>query len=312
MSGIIGIDVGGTRIKYAVMDGERRLRFEGARDTPPETDLIGALCGIVARLKSAAGPVAAVGIGCPGIIDDDGRILHSNNIRLKNFNLRTETETRTGLPTAVLNDANCAALAEYACGAGAGVRNMAMLTVGTGVGCALILNGELYKGFHACAAGGHVTVERAGKKCNCNRGSVGCLEQYASATALLASAKRAARRFPDGLLNRSLKNGGQLTGAAIFAAEAAGDPAAKRCVEEFIVSLGAGVATILNLLRPERIVIGGGVSAQGAALTDRLAAYAKDKTFAAFELAPYEIVPAALGNAAGTLGAALYAEKICR
>lgn len=305
--GVIGIDIGGTDIKSAaVVEGE--IRYEDICPTPPQNGLEGALTACTERLLAAAEAdgvqIRAIGMGSPGIVSDEGIILFSNNLPLKNFDLVTPLRERFSLPVTVLNDALCAALAEHRLGAGRGARDMAMITIGTGLGCVFVLDNKLYTGRNGTAVcGGHTVIDRSGAPCNC--GHRGCWERYASTSGLIAEAEKERASEPGSMLWQKQRIDGKL----VFAAEQAGDAAAVRAVNTFFSSLADGVIGIVNLLRPERIVVGGGVSAQGKTFADRLAALVKDKTYAAFETAPYEIVTARFKNTAGILGAALYAEE---
>jgi glucokinase len=230
-------------------------------------------------------------------------VLYGNNIKLKEFPLRENIAgSFPALPVSVINDASAAALAEYRLGAGKGAESMVMLTLGTGLGCAVIIDGKLLSGRNGCAAGGHIVINTAGAECSC--GNFGCLESYASATALTASAETLVKRYPDGLLR-----GKRIDGEAVFAAAAANDAAAREAVGIFIANLGAGIVSVMNLLRPDIIVLGGGISEAGGAFLAPLREYVSARIFADEKYAPFELVTARLRISAGIIGAAISLEN---
>ena len=306
MSTIIGIDIGGMSVKAAAVTDGKIVTARRVIPTPaPQVfaEKISELAlGVIAEAKEQNLNACAIGIGCPGIVSREGVVLFSNNLGLNDYPLKQLVGSAVGLPVTVLNDAFCATLAEFAYGAGRGAEIMAMLTIGTGVGCGIVVNGKLLMGKNACTAGGHIVVRGGDNPCNC--GGNGCLETQASMSAVLKFAEHYAKEegeeslFPKGF-----------SGLHVFETANRGSVAAKRALKVFYEGLGDGIVSLCNLLRPDKIVIGGGVSARGAALTDILEKYVEERIYIKRRFADFSIVCAQTGNDAGIIGAAEYAKK---
>lgn len=307
MRTIIGIDIGGTSIKASAVSPNGRLLCVHTAETPKQEELVCVLESLVRLCKAdaveAGASAAAIGMGSPGIISTDGKVLFSNNLRMRNFDLRAEVEKKFQLPTSLLNDAFCATLAEFRFGAGRGVKNMAMVTIGTGIGFGAVINGELFTGTNSCMAGGHIITHAGGLDCTC--GSKGCWEMYASASALIRIAKGYAQKYPESALNAK-----EITGLAVADCVRAGDRAASEAMQEYIANLGDGMVSACNILRPERMVVGGGLSGAGELFIEPLREYVLNKMFIGADYAPLDIVCAQMGNAAGIIGAAAYASRM--
>lgn len=264
-----------------------------------------AVHGTVAALRAGGGP-AAVGVGAAGMVDfAAGTMAFAPNLPLRDVPIRDLVAERSGLPCVVDNDANAAAWAEYRMGAGRGSRHMLLVTVGTGIGGGIVWDDVLYRGSHGFAAEiGHVIVEPNGPPCGC--GNLGCWEQVASGRALDRLGREEAGRHPEGAV-ASLAGGGAVTGVHVTDAAKAGDPAAIRIVEEVGRRLGQGLAGLVNILDPDLIVIGGGVAEEGDLILGP-ARRAMGQAVEAPEHRPkVPVVPAALGNDAGAIGAAVLA-----
>ncbi len=307
----IGVDLGGTNIKAALVSGEGRiLRQTGcptALPRPPEAvceDIL-RLCGEL--IRQANGPVAGVGVGCPGTVDaDSGMVLYANNLGWERFPMGRFLEQRLGLPVALANDANAAAYGEAVAGCAQNAQSAVILTLGTGVGGGVILDGRLLTGYTGGAAEpGHIIIQQAGEPCTC--GCRGCLEAYASATALIRQTRRAMRANPQSLMH-ALAGQGPVTGRTAFDAAAAGDAAAQQVVETYIQHLAVGVASLINIFFPQVVGLSGGIANQGEALFVPLRRAVEPMVYGrAFSAKQTRIVGCSLGYQAGLVGAALLA-----
>jgi len=303
----VGIDIGGTKIAGALVNevGEilRDLKVPTPANDPAA--LQAAVVKMVEELRSGE-QVCAVGVAAAGFIDANQSVVYyAPNLSWRNEPLKEKLEAELGLPVVIENDANAAGWAEYRFGAGAGYHHMMMLTIGTGVGGAIVANGELFRGgFGIGAELGHMNFIPKGKLCGC--GQHGCLEQYGSGTALLNSAKELvasgseeAKRLKE--LSESVA---ELTGNEVYKAIQEGDPGALRLLTELGSNLGLAVASLVAVLDPEIVVIGGGVSAAGELLLEPIrAAYLEHLPARGFR-PELKIVGAQLHNDAGVVGAA--------
>lgn len=289
----IGIDIGGMSAKIGLVNRDALLLEERI---PTGSDLdyevfLDRVCEKIESIKSKY-PVEKVGISSCGLIDRaKGTIAYSNNIRWENKPIVSDLHARTALPVAIANDAKCAALAEAVCGAGRDYDRVCMITLGTGVGGCFIRGKQLDAGnAYADAEGilGHITVENNGRPCTCGR--KGCLEAYASATAIM-------QRYAE-------KAGLSLTAKEVFQRAAAEEQAAVETVEEFQAYLAQGLASLVNVLRPEIIVLGGGVAGAAEMFLPYLRERVNREAYGGAWL-PVKIVTAKLGNEAGMIGAAL-------
>ncbi|MFT4188450.1 MAG: ROK family protein [Aeromicrobium sp.] len=286
---LVGVDVGGTKIAVGVVDTEGRVQGRARGATPPAAEIPAAVAALVAEAAQGE-PVAAVGIGAAGFVASDRRtVLTASNIGWSDAPVAAQVEELVGAPVVVENDANAAAWGEYRFGAGAGSRHVLMVTVGTGVGGGVVLDGQLRRGAHGVAAEvGHVRFERDGLLCGC--GQRGCLEQYASGTALVRRAREA------GLVDL---DGPEITRRALV-----GDRTARRVLADLGADLGEGLASLVAVLDPDVVVVGGGVAAAGDHLLDAVR-LSLARHLTGGEERPGPVVRAALlGNDAGLVGAA--------
>jgi glucokinase len=303
----VGIDIGGTKIAGALVN-EAGESIRDLKVPTPASDpvaLQAAVVKMVEELRSGE-QVSAVGVAAAGFIDAKQSVVYySPNLSWRNEPLKEKLEAELGLPVVIENDANAAGWAEYRFGAGAGYHHMMMLTIGTGVGGAIVANGELFRGgFGIGAELGHMNFVPKGRLCGC--GQHGCLEQYGSGTALLNSAKELvasgseeAKRLKE--LSDSVP---ELTGNEVYKAIQEGDPGALRLLTELGSNLGLAVASLVAVLDPEIVVIGGGVSAAGELLLEPIrAAYLEHLPARGFR-PELKIVGAQLHNDAGVVGAA--------
>lgn len=269
----IGMDLGGTGIKIGLVDENGNVLAR--KSTPTRSgrgedailaDIVKAFFDLLAEHGCSLEEIVSVGIGCPGAIDAaEGRAMAANNMNFQNTALVQKLSASIPKPIYLENDANCAAWAEAMVGAAKGTRDAVMLTLGTGVGSALILNGDLYKGFnHFGGELGHTIIEANGEPCVC--GSRGCLEAYVSATALIRDTKRAAEEDRSSLLWSCAASEGAFSGKTVFEAAKMGDDVAKQVVDRYVFYLAVGLVNIIRIFQPEVIVVGGGVSNAGDAL----------------------------------------------
>jgi glucokinase len=303
----IGIDIGGTNLRFALVDSSGRIlqRLRSASDIARGRDhFCRRLLEGVDELRSVAGAerVAAIGAGVPGLVGCDGTIRSSVNMRpLEGLNLAAFLEKWTGLPAVCGNDANLIAQGEYHFGAGRGLGSVVVITIGTGLGSGLILDGRLWTGASGFAAEfGHVTVDPEGLPCPC--GNRGCLEQYVSAPALVRTAR--------GLLSAEQLGGlGQPLDARLVAALArSGNSAALAAFAGAGSRLGIALASLANTLNLEAAIIGGGVAASLDLLLPSLLGEFRQRCFPEIA-APFSVFGGALGDDAGILGGVALAKS---
>jgi glucokinase len=261
---VIGVDLGGSKLIAGLVDDRLRVHHRAQRPAPvaDQASVLDAVVEAVEEVRSA-GPyeVAAVGIGIPCLMDNrSGVAVTSVHLPLADVPFRAIMRERIGLPVFVDNDANMAILAEHRAGAARGVRDAAMLTIGTGIGGGLIIDGSLYHGLHGAAGElGHMVIDEDGPPCPGNCPNNGCLEALASGTAMAAEALRVAAATPDSGLGRALAGGREITGALTTELAHDGDRAARDVVALLGTRLGVGIVNIVNIFNPEVVVIGGGV-----------------------------------------------------
>ena len=308
MSGqrVIAIDLGGTKLAAGIVDREGAVLERTVRltDVSSQDAVLGQLTAAVEELRRNG--VAAVGLGIPSQIDQRaGRAVSSVNVPLAAVDLRPHLSERIGLPVALENDASAAALAEHRFGAGRGTRHMVMLTLGTGIGGGLIVNGELYRGAVGAAAElGHITIDLDGEPCQGTCPGLGHFESLASGTGAARLAARVAEERPDGDLGRAARAARALDARLVVELAAAGGGDAREVVETIGYRLGVAIANYVNIFNPEVVVVGGGFSDAGELL---LAPARKVVAERALPL-PRDIVRitrAVLGAEAGLIGAAL-------
>ncbi len=309
MSLTCGIDVGGTKIAGAVVDEEGRVLDEH-RVVSPATDaeaIEDAIASLVLEL-SGRHELTGVGIGAAGYVDATRSVvLFAPNLAWRDEPLGTEIEARVKLPVVVENDANAAAWGEFRFGAAFDADDMLMVTVGTGVGGGIVIDGSLHRGAHGVAAEiGHLRVVPGGRLCGC--GKLGCLEQYGSGSALVKETRALAAADPAGeaaaLLARAGGDPERINGPLVTAAAADGDAFAVARVTEVGRWLGEAIASLTAVLDPGVVVIGGGVSEAGDLLLDPLREAFETNLTARDHRPVPEVRAASLGNQAGVVGAA--------
>lgn len=303
----IGIDIGGTKIAGALVDSEGQIVRESRVPTPAKDidALVAAVVGLINELSDGH-KVLGAGVAAAGFVDaQQANVIYATNLTGRNEPLKAKLEALTDIPVIIENDANAAAWAEYRYGAGRGYKHMTMLTIGTGVGGAIITNSRMLRGgFGVAAELGHMRIVPNGRPCAC--GASGCFEQYASGTALLRAARELAdSNDPAGQRLRELRAAaGELTGTEVYQAITEKDEGALRILTELGTWIGETVASLSAILDPEVVVIGGGVSAAGDLLLDPIRS-AFLATMPAHGFRPeLEIKVAEFVNDAGVVGAA--------
>ena len=310
MSGpILGIDIGGTKLAVGLAPADGTLLTEarrpsGAEDGPEA--VIGRILelarGVVAKAEIGAQEVERIGIGCGGPLDPWRGVIRNalNMPGWIDIPIVARVEKALGRPAFLDNDANAAALGEHRFGAGRDVDNLVYLTVSTGVGGGVILDGRLYQGQNGNAAElGHISVDAGGRACHC--GSVGCIETYCSGTSIAARTREALAADDEPSALRSAA-AGTISAQVVAGAAGDGDPLAGRIWDESMRLLGAGIVSIIHAFNPRLVILGGGVTRSGDQLFDPVRRVVDERTMPWLREA-VEIVPAALGEMTGILGA---------
>jgi glucokinase len=314
---ILGIDLGGTKVSAAVLDpagliiARARAKTRAWRD---DEEVFATIADAGRRAIQEAGiaqdQLAAVGIGAPGPIDfDTGYIIETANLRFKNFPLGPRIAEEFGRPAIVENDVNAGIYGELRAGAARGASDVLGMFVGTGIGGGLILNGALYRGFSKGAGEvGHIIVKAGGPRCGC--GNRGCLEAVASRTAIARDIRKAIKRGQRSAVSKALtRENNVLSGKDLKAAYDSGDELVGKIVHRAARFIGLGIGSLLNLLGPEIVVLGGGVvEAFGDDFVDRIERTAR-KTAFDVNSKNVKITRAELGDDAGVIGAAMLARE---
>lgn len=303
----IGLDIGGTKIAGAVVDTAGTVLAELVEPTPEESDaeaVTAVLLDLIARLRPDH-DVTAIGVGAAGIVEwPAGRMLWAPNNAYRDWPVREQLEKATDLPVVVDNDANVAALAEARLGEP--YPNMVLVTVGTGIGGGLVLDGQIYRGPTGLGAElGHIILNPDGPRCGC--GNHGCFEAYASGTALTRMARDAAEDDPDGLIARLGAEQGEVTGQTVTKAIEQGDETAKAVFARLGRWLGVGIASLSNIFELDAVVVGGGLVETGELLLAPARAAAREFAYAPTARGVTPVVAATFGGDAGRIGAALLA-----
>ena len=310
----IGIDLGGTNIAVGLVDDN--LKIVKKLSTPtlakrPAEEIVADMASLCKKLCEEQGieisELDGIGIAAPGMINSvDGVVEYSNNIPLRKFPIVAILRDMLGTDVAisVANDANAAAWGEACAGAAKGTKNSIMVTLGTGVGGGIILDGKLYTGFN-CAAGelGHTVIEVDGVPCSCGRR--GCWEVYSSATALVRMTREKIEECIAAGRESVMLSAPRVSGRTACDGMRAGDAAATEVYNKYIKYLAAGLANMINIFQPEVISLGGGISGEGQSLIDALLPVVRSEQYGGGLAQTTELRIAALGNDAGIIGAAM-------
>ena len=312
----LGLDFGGTGIKAGVVDETYKIIAKSSVPTRPDHDLektvddMAALAKTVVRMAGLTfKDIKSIGVGCPSFIHPvTGRLVFVNNTNWINVPLREELEKRLPLPVSVENDANCAVIGEALAGAAKAVRNVLMLTLGTGVGSGLILNGKLFPGCDNMGMElGHVPFKIDGEMCTC--GIRGCFEAYASVTALIRQTREAMAANPASGMNAyTSAHNGRVSGRTAFDCARQGDAAAKQVVDTYIDYVANGIGGFIDIFRPDVVLIGGGLSNEGENLLGPINERLPKYVLAYDMIGAPQVKAATLGNDAGIIGAACWDE----
>ena len=308
----IGIDLGGTFVKAGVVDENCNIVAKASVDS---ADVAGDAEKVADRMAECArqalananltmDDVESIGIGTPGSVDPNtGMIIYANNLNFLNTPMRQYLEARTGKKIYLENDANVAAYGEVLAGAAKGYNDAIVITLGTGVGGGIIIDGKIYSGFnHFGGELGHAVIVKGGRQCTCGR--KGCLEAYSSATALIKMTQEAMEANKDSKLWEVAKTLEEVNGKTAFDAMRLGDPVGAEVVNQYIQYLGCGLANFVNIFQPEILLIGGGLSKEGETLLAPLREILKEETYGISGVKSTTLKTCALGNDAGTIGAA--------
>ena len=308
----LGIDLGGTNIVVGVVDENYEIAASAKRKTMaprPASDIADDIAATCFDALSTAGITMAdienIGLGTPGAVNSEkGVISFANNLKFFDVDMGALLKERLGKHVYIENDANCAAYGEFLAGAGRGTKDFIAVTLGTGVGGGIIIDGKIYSGFNGAGGElGHTVIQMNGERCSCGR--TGCFEAYASATALIRQTKQAMIRYPESIMWDIVeRNIDAVDGKTAFEAMRRGDEAGIGVVDSYIQYLAVGIANIINTFQPQAICIGGGISKEGKNLTDPINRLVKGENYARNIDTSTEIKVAALGNDAGVIGAA--------
>lgn len=308
----LGIDLGGTNIVAGVVDDNYKIIATSKVKTNcprPAEQIIDDMAKVALEAIAKAGlkvdDIEGFGVGSPGSIEaETGKVIYSNNLGFYDVPLGDMLQERVGKKFYVDNDANAAAYGEFVAGAGKGTNHFVAITLGTGVGGGVIIDRKIFSGSNGAGAElGHTVIQMNGEPCSCGRN--GCWEAYASATALIRQTKQAMLRYPDSVMWKlcegDLEN---ISGLTAFNAMRSGDAAGKMVVDQYIRYVAVGIANVINIFQPDVICIGGGVSKEGATLTDPIKEFVMGENYARNIATKTVIKTADLGNDAGIIGAA--------
>ncbi len=308
----IGIDLGGTNIKVGIVDeqynivGRSNVKTNLPRPAEAIVDSIVEAVNLACEdAKVSIADVNSIGIGTPGAANrNSGVVLYSNNLGFKDTELGLMLKKKIGKEIFVENDANAAAYGEFLNGAGKGYQNVVVITLGTGVGGGIIIDGKIYTGFNFCGAEiGHSVIHYGGRQCSCGR--KGCFEAYASATALIKATKEAMEKNKNSRMWAVVDNDiNNVDGKTAFDGMRLEDETAIGVVNEYINYLGCGLVNVVNIFQPEVLLIGGGICKEGDNLTKPLEEIIARDSYCIDKNASTKLDIAKLGNDAGIIGAA--------
>ena len=308
----LGIDLGGTNIVAGVVDENYKIIATAKRKTNcprPQEEIVADMAAVALEAIKKAGlkpcDIDAAGVGVPGTVDPKAGIAYyANNLGFDNLQMSKILKQLTGIDFYLENDANAAAYGEFLAGAGKGANNFVMITLGTGVGGGIIIDGKIHTGFnYAGGELGHTVIAMNGEMCTCGR--QGCWEAYASATALIRQTKQAMIRYPDSIMWKLCKGDINLVnGRTSFEAMSQGDYAAEQVVNNYVNYVAVGIANCVNIFQPEVVCVGGGISKEGENLIAPVRNIVSGENYARGMEVQTQIKAAELGNDAGIIGAA--------
>ena len=309
----IGVDVGGTSVKLGLFDKDDNLIARGSFKTKTieylVDDLVKNIKKIFKENNKDIKDLIGIGMGFPGHVDGEaGIVVYSNNLIAHNFPLVQKIQEQINVPVRISNDANVAALGEFTYGKGKGVNNIVFVTLGTGVGGGIIIDGKMLEGKNGAGAEiGHMVISTNGPLCSCGRR--GCFETYASASALIRNARIAMSNNPTSKLCKAVKSPEELDGKVFFDVLLKGDKVANIVFESYIEDLAEGLTNLANIFRPDAIIIGGGISYRGDVLMEPLQIRLEKMIYGGQWNARVELMVSELKNDAGIYGAYAMAKK---
>lgn len=310
----IGIDLGGTNIAAGIVTDDAKIICKDSIPTNakrPFDEIVADMAKLAKKIMENANlsvsDIDAVGIGCPGsIVNETGEVAHSNNIVVDHYMLADKFREYIDVPVNVENDANAAAVGEYYAN-GKNSKCFVFITLGTGVGGGVVIDGKLFRGFNGTGAElGHSTLIYNGEDCTC--GKKGCWEAYASVTALIKQTKHAMELHPESKMCELAKKEGKVSGRTAFEAAKSGDKFGQEVVDQYISYVAEGIVSMVNCFQPEYLVIGGGISKEGDYLLNPINEYLNKYDYNKY-LPKTKLSIATLFNDAGIIGAALAAKK---
>ena len=311
----IGIDIGGTNTVVGIVNQSYEIisktSFKTAIPRSQESlcdDISLAISKVLSNANISIDDIASIGIGAPGSVNrETGIVEFSSNLFYHNWPLADMIKERTGKQTFIENDANAAAYAEYLAGAAKGVKNAIVITLGTGIGSGIIIDGKIYSGSNYNGAEiGHMVIEHNGVECSCGR--KGCYEKYASTSALVRITKEFMQnaKSKDSLMFKLCSNDiNKVSGRTAFTAAESNDALAKAVLDKFFDYLACGIINVINIFQPEILCIGGGISKEGNKLLDPIMERVKKERYSKHAKTQTKLCIAKLNNDAGIIGAAM-------
>lgn len=318
MAYYIGVDVGGTNIACGVVNenceiiarSKVKTNTRDKDNAPPEYAVVLEEIKSAVRIaceEAGISPSAAetIGIGCPGICNQTtGVVEYSNNLGFLNVPLKADMESEFKIPVYLENDANAAAFGEFVAGAAKGANSAVVITLGTGVGSGIVVDGKIYRGSNFAGGEiGHTVIVMDGLPCTCGRR--GCFEAYSSATGLVRMTTQASELNPESLMTKMIREDGKVSARTAYKAMKQGDPVGKAVTDQYIKYLSCGIANVINTFQPDILCIGGGVCNEGDALLVPLKAAVAEQIYSKHSAKNTDIVICKLGNDAGIIGAAM-------
>lgn len=307
----IGVDIGGMSIKAGVVNENGTIVAKKTcvtRVSEGADVIVKDIYDLCMNVTEAAGlrkeDIQAVGIGSPGTVDSKrGVITFAANLNFKKVNIVKEFRKYWSVQTVVNNDANCAALGEVKFGGDKRIKDAIFVTLGTGVGTGFIIDGKIFEGNKGEGAeGGHICIKMGGERCSC--GERGCWEAYASATALMKQTKQAIEKHPESLMTELVKKYGEVNGVVPFEAYRQGDKTAEKVIKTYVKYVATGLVLLINVFRPQVVMIGGGVSNAGEDFIKMVEKQVRRHVFGGKINTAPKVIKAKLGNDAGIVGAA--------
>ncbi len=308
----IGIDLGGTNIVAGVVGDHYEIvsKAKTPTNTPRSADeIFDDIATVCKQAMAEAGltiaDIKSVGLGTPGSVNAEGVIEYANNLGFDHVPAKQMLIDRLGCDSVYIeNDANCAALGEAYAGCGEGAKNFVAVTLGTGVGSGIIVDGKIVSGVNKAGGEcGHTVIVVDGEPCTCGR--KGCWEAYASATALINQTKAAMEQHQDSIMHKLAEEEGKVSGRTAFDAMRHGDIAGIKVVDSYIKYVACGLINLVNIFQPEVVCIGGGICNEGETLLRPLRRYVEAERYSVYSKIQSKIVKATLGNDAGLIGAAI-------